>query len=193
MNRIKETRKLVGLTQEQMAKKLHISQGTYSQWESGNTKIDSESLSRIAELLNVSADYLLGRKAEKPWIPVLGSVAAGIPISAVEDIQDEWEQIDVDSPDEYFALRIKGDSMEPRIKSGDVVIVRKQAYVETNEIAVVQVDNETATVKRVRKTDQGIWLISDNLAFPPLFFSKDEAEQKRVQVIGKVVELRAKF
>ena len=193
MNRLRETRKALGITQKQMAKKLHISQGSYSQWENGNTKIDSESLNRISDILHVSVDFLLGKDTDRPWIPVLGDVAAGIPISAVEDIGDDWEQIDVDSPDDYFALRIKGDSMEPRMKNGDVVIVRKQSNVETNEIAVVQIDNETATVKRVRKTDQGIWLMSDNITFPPLFITKEEVQLNRVRIIGKVVELRAKF
>ncbi len=127
-------------------------------------------------------------------IPVLGYVRAGIPIEAVEDILD-YEEISsaMASQGEYFALSIKGDSMEPKISEGDVVIVRKQENVDNGDLAVVLVNGCDATVKKFYKTDNGIKLISTNPKYDPFFFTPAEVASMPVQVIGKVVELRAKF
>lgn len=94
---------------------------------------------------------------------------------------------------EFFGLQIKGDSMEPRITDGDVVIVRKQETVENGEIAVVLINGDDATVKKFYKTDAGIKLVSTNPTYDPFFFTPDEVNTLPVSVIGKVVELRAKF
>ena len=94
---------------------------------------------------------------------------------------------------DYFALRIRGDSMEPRMHEGDVVIVRKQDDAETGDVCVVMVNGDDATVKRIKKSPEGLFLIANNPAFEPMFFSNREIDELPVQVIGKVVELRAKF
>lgn len=127
-------------------------------------------------------------------IPVLGTVADGIPIEAVEDILD-YEEIAPELADtgEYFALRIQGDSMEPRIKDGDIVIVRMQSDVESGEIAVVLVNGDTATVKKLIKQPGGIVLQAFNPAYAPLFFTPSDIEDKPVTVIGRVIELRAQL
>ena len=128
-------------------------------------------------------------------IPVLGKVAAGIPISAITDILD-YEEI---SPDmikdgsEYFALSIKGDSMEPKISEGDVVIVKKQENCESGQIAIVQINGDEATCKKLVKKSNGIVLQSFNPAYEPMYFSDEEIEDLPLKVIGRVVELRAKF
>ena len=86
-------------------------------------------------------------------IPVLGRVAAGIPIEAIEDI-DEWEEIPeaMAKNGEYFALRIKGESMSPKLQPGDIVIVKKQNDVDTGDTAIVLVNGNDATVKQIKKT-----------------------------------------
>lgn len=96
-------------------------------------------------------------------IPVLGSVIAGIPIEAIEDIID-WEEIpeEMSKRGECFALMIKGDSMTPSIQEGDVVIVRKQSDVDSGDIAIVLVNGFEATCKQVMKSSDGITLISFN-------------------------------
>ena len=94
---------------------------------------------------------------------------------------------------DYFALSIKGDSMEPRITEGDVVIVRKQEIVENGELAVVLVNGNDATVKKFYMNDYGVNLISTNPVYEPFTYSKKEVEELPIKVIGKVVELRAKF
>lgn len=127
-------------------------------------------------------------------IPVLGDVAAGIPIEAIEDIVD-YEEISTTmaSTGEFFGLRIKGASMEPRMRDGDVVIVRKQDTAETGDVVVVLVNGDSATVKRIKKEPSGITLIPNNPAYDSIYYSNDEIQSLPVRIIGKVVELRAKF
>ncbi len=127
-------------------------------------------------------------------IPVLGCVQAGIPVEAVKDIID-YEEIteEMARTGEYFGLRIKGNSMNPRMQEGDVVIVRKQQDVDSGDVAIVIVDNQEATCKQVKKHEYGISLVSFNTAFEPMFFTNEEIIKKPVAILGKVVELRAKF
>lgn len=197
--RLKEARKKKGLTQIEVAQMIGISQSGFSAWESGKTRIDAQSLSKLASLYGVSTSYLLGEE-DSPTpkavrIPVLGDVAAGIPIEAVENIID-WEEIsdDLAATGEFFALRVKGSSMEPRIKEGDVVIVRRQEDANTGDTAVVIVNGDSATVKRIKKEPDGsLWLLPNNPAYDPQHFSPAEIIEKPVSILGKVVELRGKF
>lgn len=127
-------------------------------------------------------------------IPVLGYVAAGIPIDAIEDIVG-WEDISRVryGSGEYFGLQIQGHSMEPKISDGDVVIVRRQPDVDSGDIAVVLVNGDDATVKRIKKSPQGVTLIPSNPAYEPMYYSNEEIESLPVQILGRVVELRAKL
>ena len=128
-------------------------------------------------------------------IPVLGRVAAGIPIEATEDIID-WEEIteSMKRDGDYFALKIQGDSMEPKISNGDVVIVRQQEDADDGDIVIALIDGEDAVCKKIKKYPDGsVALVSTNPVYEPLFFTQEEIIEKPVKVIGKVKELRAKF
>lgn len=201
MNNLKKLRNQKGWSQIEMAKRLCVSQGTYSLWENDKVKIDNESLQKLADFFGVTVDYLLGREDRSglkskrgKWIPVYGEIAAGIPIEAIEDIID-YEEIpeEMAAQGEYIALRIKGDSMEPKISDGDVVIIRRQESVENGQIAAVMVNGDSATLKRIKQEDNGLWLISSNQAYPPIFYTRKECEQLPVRILGRLVELRAKF
>ena len=201
MFRLKEIRKEHKKSQDELAKLLGVTQATLSGWENEKYEIDNKSLIKCAEILNVSVDYLLGRSDERTAsspnaikIPVLGNVAAGLPISAVENILD-YEEIseDMARTGEFFGLRIKGNSMEPRIKEGDVVIVRQQDDVESGQVAIVLINGDDATCKKFVKHDNGISLVSYNPSHPPMFFTPEEIETKPIRIIGRVVELRGKF
>lgn len=201
-----------GFNQEQIAEKLNVSKSSIAMWETGNRKPTSEKYEEIADFFNVDMDYLFGRSAIKrkisydeygnehratsstTVIPVLGSVPAGIPIEAIQDIID-YEEIDSNTAakGEYFALKIKGDSMEPRICEGDVVIVRKQDDVESGDIAIVMVNGNDATIKRLLKYQDGIRLMPSNPTYDPIYFTNQEILEKPVQVIGKVIENRQKY
>lgn len=182
-------------------------------YERGDREPGLEMLESIADYFNVDLDYLLG-KTDVPLkisfvevsaknkinqskglkIPVLGSVRAGLPMEAVENILD-YEEIgeEMARQGDFFALQIKGDSMEPRIKEGDVVIVRKQPDVENGEIAIVLVNGDEATIKKVQKFTGGINLVPSNPAYEVKTFTNQQIETLPVKILGKVVELRAKF
>lgn len=135
------------------------------------------------------------REFKKKWgrkIPVLGNVAAGIPIEMIEDIID-YEEIPENMHGEYFGLKINGDSMEPRIYKGDVVIVRQQQDAESGDIVIVAVNGDSATCKRMIKTSDGITLLSLNPKYPPIMLSNEDIIRKPVVILGKVVELRGKL
>ena len=189
-------RKNQKISQQKLADFLNVSRSTVAMWENNSNEPDNKTLVKIANYLNTTTDDLLENKNTPKGIkiPVLGEVAAGIPISAIEDILD-YEEIteDLASKGEYFGLVIKGDSMEPRMTSGDVVIVRCQNTAENGDIAIVLVDGETATCKKIKKTPQGLMLISLNPDYEPMFYTNKEIEQLPVRILGKVIELRAKF
>ena len=189
-----------GLSQSELAKKLGVSTSTISMYEVGRREPDFETEEKIADFFNTDLNILRGRDTEilssngAVIIPVLGRVAAGIPLTAAEYILDTEEISQSMANDgEYFGLQVKGDSMEPKISNGDVVIVRKQSDADDGDLVIALVNGDDAVVKRLKKYKDGIALISTNPAYEPLYFSNDEIEIKPVEIIGKVKELRAKF
>ena len=183
-----------GKKQKDLMEYLDISKNVFTDWKGGRNSSYLKHLPRIATFLGVSVDTLLGNGVSDTKIPVRGLVAAGLPIEAVEDILD-YEEITADmaAKGEYMALKLRGESMEPRMKNGDVVIVRIQPEVENGDVAVVLVGGAEATVKKVRISADGIMLVPYNPSYEPVYFSKKEIEELPVTIIGKVVELRAKF
>lgn len=205
MNRVKELRKQKHITQEELGKVLDIQKAAISKYENGRAEPSTEVLKKMSAYFGVSIDYLLGNAPaktaqQKPAgrgvrIPVLGRVVAGIPIEAVEEILD-YEEItpELAATGEFFALQVKGDSMLPTLKDGDVVIVKKQPTVDSGDIAIILVNGNDATVKEVKESPAGITLIGHNVAvYTPQFYSNEDIKNLPVQVLGKVVEMRRKF
>lgn len=183
------------LSQAQLAKKIGVSSSTIAMWESGEREPKNyETLEIIADFFNVNMELLLTGTIAPTRIPVLGKVVAGIPLEAIEDIID-YEEIpqSMAKSGEFFGLQIKGDSMEPKFSEGDVVIVRKQDDVDSGSIAIILVNGNEATIKRVKKFDGGINLVPTNPAYDVLTYTNEQIENLPVRIIGKVVELRAKF
>ena len=199
-NRLRQLRIKSGLSQKELADRLYVNQTAVSQLERGITTPNQNTLIKLCDMYGVTIDYILGyspdiaprKKGVK--IPVLGRVAAGIPVEAVQDVID-YEEIDEEmaKTGDFFALQIKGDSMEPKISSGDVVIVRKQDVVDSGDIAIVMVNGDDATCKKFVKHKNGVSLVSMNPAYTPMFYTMDEVESLPVRVLGRVMELRAKF
>lgn len=199
VNRIRELRKSRNIKQVELCKSLGITQGALSGWENGKYEPDISSLKKMSKIFDISIDELLGKATPSNpnviKIPILGQVAAGVPIEAIEEVAG-YEELDAQefSPDyEYFGLKIKGDSMMPRIHKGDVVIVRKQSDIDNGDVAIVCVNGDEATCKQVKKHTNGITLISYNSVYEPMFFTNEEIESKPITILGKVVELRGKF
>lgn len=175
-----------------VCRKVGIAPATFSCWTDESVPRKA-TLMRIAEYFGVSVETLTGDKptGKGVRIPVFGSVAAGIPIEAITDIED-YEEITeaLAATGEFVALKIKGDSMQPMMLEGDTVIVRVQDTIETGEIAVVMVGGSEATCKKVRRTADGVVLIPLNNAYDPMFYTNAEIESLPVRIFGKVVEMR---
>lgn len=159
----------------------------------GVIESQNKTINQLVEQLRtaqISLNAPFPRKGVK--IPVLGYVIAGVPIEAVENILG-YEEISTElaRTGKFFCLRVKGDSMEPTFVANDIIVVRQQPDVESNEIAVVLVNGDEGTVKRIKKSDNGITLIGDNVSsFLPIFYSKEDIERLPVTIVGKVIELR---
>ena len=201
--RLAELRKNKGLTQAEFAKDFFIATGTIGMWESGKREPNHLTMRRIADYFSVSVDYLMGRDyvdssappaTKGVWVPVLGYVVAGMPLEAVEEILD-YEEITLEmaAQGEHFGLVIKGDSMAPNILQDDIVIVRKQSAAESGDVCVVLVNGEEATVKRVKRTPDGIMLIPNNTNYEPMLYTNADIEKLPIVILGVVVELRRKF
>lgn len=199
---LKQARELADLKQMDVYRLKDINNKTLSNWENDVSKPDPESLRELAELYGVTVDALVSknllvRKSVHKnnggtKIPVLGRVVAGIPIEAITDIID-WEEIpsEMAATGEYFALKVKGDSMSPNICEDDVVIVKRQNDIECGEIAIVLVNGEDATVKKVNRHENGITLVGYNpTVYAPHFYTKEEVASLPISIVGKVVELR---
>lgn len=188
-----------GKDQIDLVKDLGFNKSTVSTWCRGVKVPRMGTIQILANYFNVDISDLVDEKDEiynskSVKIPVLGTVVAGIPLEAVEDIID-YEEISVEMArqGEYFALQVKGDSMEPKISAGDVVIVRKQEDIDSGDIAIVLVNGDEATIKKVTKFKGGINLVPNNPAYEVMTYTNEQIESLPVNVIGKVVELRAKF
>lgn len=193
--------KIRNKTQLDLAKAIGVSNTTINNYVKGYNTPRMDKLDKICNYLRIERSDLLNTSTSEEKkttsalkIPVLGNVAAGIPISAVEDILD-YEEVPISwqNQGEFFALRIKGDSMEPRMESGDVVIVKQQSDANSGDTVIALVNGDDATCKRLEKTDNGIMLVSTNPKYPPMFFTKEDIVTKPVVILGKVVEFRGKF
>lgn len=200
-----------GISRKEFCKRLGFAYSTVTDWLNAEKYPRIDKIDMMATFFGVSkADLVEPHTAThsptKPpapsqqprdkgiRIPVLGRVVAGILIEAIEEIID-WEEIPqkLAASGKFFALRVCGHSMEPRILEGDVVIVRQQEDVDSGDIAIVMVNGDEATVKRVKKQEDGITLIATNTSvYEPHFYSNQEIRDLPVRILGKVVELRGK-
>lgn len=204
---LKQLRNEKGLSQQSLAEMLELSTSAYGFYEQGKNVPPIDVMNKLADIYNVSVDYIIGRTKGKNTekridnnrkivsIPVLGKIAAGIPIEAIEDIED-YEEIVIPSSHnakDYFCLIVNGDSMLPRISNNDVVVCKKQYDADTGDIVAVYVNGSEVTLKKIQKTKSGLSLVPTNPVFEAKFFNWEEVEELPVKIIGKVIELRAKF
>lgn len=192
-----------GKTQLDLADYMGVSQATISNWCKGVKLPRMDKIDRICDFFSVSRSQLMEsldqnavnkRTSTAVRIPVLGSVPAGIPLEAIEDIED-WEEIPrewTSGGQEYFGLKIKGDSMYPKYMEGDTIILRKADDCESGDECVVYVNGYDATFKKVIKKIDHIILQPLNSAYEPIMIDNND-ENNPVKVVGVVVELRRKL
>jgi repressor LexA len=212
-----------GIKNIDVSRATDIPASTFSDWKKGKSSPKREKIEKIADYFGVNPDWLAGTSEFKTTaellqhyddvtdlptlrseiktakigtiqIPVLGEVAAGVPISAEENwIDCECISEHLAATGDFFGLKIKGDSMSPRISDGDTVIVRQQEDADSGDVVIVLINGDSATCKRLMKYAEGISLISFNPAYEPKSFTNKEIMELPVKIIGKVVENRQKY
>lgn len=193
---IKELCRSHGITVKKFETDLGFANGYVGMMARQGTRPKEDRLRLIANYFNVTPEYILGDPTAETstggvMIPLLGRVAAGIPISAVENVigQEEISQ-KMASTGEYFALKIKGDSMSPYIMDGDIVIVRQQDDAESDEIVIALINGSDGVCKRLKKSEKALTLVSLNPSYTPMVYTLDEVADLPVRILGKVVEIR---
>ena len=200
--RLKQLRKEMGLSQKSLSEHLGVTQQAVGKWETGRSSPDPATLARLAELLETSADYLLGISeqpaepaapslpyAESP-IPVIGTVRAGYGSLAFEEDYGV-EYACVKDPANYFYLVVKGDSMEPRIQDGDLALVHRQPTLENGDLGVMVFGEGEGTLKKYIQRGIAVILQPFNPAYEEKVIRGEELNQ--LFIAGKVVETRAKW
>ena len=196
MNRIKQLREERDIKQRELAKLLGVEISAISKLELGRVPLRDEYIIKLARFFNVSTNYLLGMETDtKRLLPVLGTVKAGYNYLAQENIIDYIDpSTNITDPENYFGLVVKGDSMAPLFDEGDYLIVHKNdGEFDSNDICIVLIDGEEATVKKVVKTNDGIELHACNPYYPVKKFNAEEIKNLPVNVIGTVIRLIRNF
>ena len=208
MNRIYEMRKNAGLTQADLAKALGVTDVAVSKWESGKQSPSSKTLSKLADFFGVSVDEVLGRPNSTKWktsptpqpdyltketvlIPIIGRVRAGYDALAEQMIEGymEVEPSLLKRWPDASALKVWGKSMEPEIREGDYVIITQQAEVRSGDLAVICVNGDEGTIKRVNITDDGIDLIPSNPAYGRQHFTAEQTVALPVVIQARVMRI----
>lgn len=201
--RLKELRKLRGISQSVLSKALGVSQQAVGKWETGRSTPPPATVAMIAEMLGVSADYLLGvgseegarpvaayRAAGEHLIPVIGTVRAGYGALAMEEDYGE-EYANVKDPASYFYLKVKGDSMEPRISDGDLALVHRQETLESGDLGVLVFGEGEGTLKKYVVRGGTVVLQPFNPAYPSQILVGEDLDH--LYIAGKVVETKTKW
>ena len=206
--RLKQARELRHITLEEAGKKVDVHKSTVLRWENGETeKIKLPIIETLASYYNVNPVWLMGydvpmentenmmkkigaipiSEIETTKIPVLGKVKAGYNYLAQENIID-YIAFNIDGADKenYYALYVIGDSMEPLFDDGDIVIVHKQNDFNNGDNCVILINGDEATIKKVYKGTTGIKLQAVNPYYPPRIFTEEEIRDLPVKVIGVV-------
>ena len=190
----------------QIASEFGVNKSSISRWESGEiTRFKEETISKICTIYGLDINYLIGsqdngligkeeliRYVPQKRIPSMGVIAAGLPLYAEENIEG-YTYYEGTEGDEYFALKVKGDSMNAaRIEEGDILIIRRQSYVENGEIAAVMVNGDNATVKKFHQEGSTVVLMpmSRNPVHQPQVY---DLRETKIEVLGKVIENKMIF
>lgn len=182
-------------TMTQIVKEIGISWSLVSAWKNKAAEPQVATKKRIAEYFGVSIADLSNESfnPDRYTVPVYGKIACGLPIEAVENIIGYEElPIEMKKQGEFIALQVEGDSMFPRILSGDIVIIRKTCDFYDGQVCAVMIDNE-ATLKKVMRRGDVLTLIPNNPNYPIMNYTKEQAQERHIAVLGVAVEVRGKI
>lgn len=204
-NKIKDLAKAKGVSVSKILADCEINKNALNTMQSSGYFPRVETLTKLADYLGVSVDYLLGREVDNNLepvqldrnvrkIPVFGVIPAGTPVEAIEDVLD-FEEIPeawTSGDREFFALKIRGDSMFPEYLDGDIVIFLKQSTCESGDDCAVLINGNDATFKRVFFDEHGLTVKPINPIYKPITYTRDDIEALQISIIGVFWELRRK-
>ena len=207
-NRLQKALDYSNMRQVDLVEKTKLDKTLINKYLAGVMKAKQDKLTILADALNVNEVWLMGYDVPMDRelktdilgnpiapVPLLGAVKAGYNYLA----QENWiGTIDVETSlvgdgKDYFALKVKGDSMAPVFIEGDIVIIKKQNDCENNEFAVVIINGDEGTLKKIKKTDNGIILQPLNPAYGPVMYTKEEIETIPIIIVGVVKQLKREF
>lgn len=210
MTNLKSLREKKGVSQQAVADYLEITRQAYSNYENGKRQADYETLLKLGEFFNVSIDYLLNKEKEPlknerlsidnipneipyssaRYAPILGTIPAGAPILAVEDIEG-YATVPYNDDADYFYLRVNGESMKGAgIQTGDLVLIRRQPCADDGQIVACRVNGDEATLKRYKRQGNTVLLLPENPDFEPRIVPISDFESGAAEIIGVAVEFR---
>lgn len=202
MNRLKELRIKHDELQEDLGKLIGVSGRAIGNYETGKRKMSPEIIQKIASHYNVTTDYLLGIEDSNVFsisdspirVPVLGKISAGLPLLATENIEgyELAPSSQIKKGFDYFYLRVNGDSMNLKFNDGDIVLVQKQDNLENDEIGVILVDGQDATVKKY-KYENGFVILSPMSNNPKHVVQIYNPKDTSIKIVGKVVSYQGKI
>lgn len=191
-----------GTTVYRVSKDTGISASTFSDWKSGRSVPKTDKMKLIADYFGVSLEYMINgdraksavtNSAEGCMIPIIGEIRAGSPIITNESMLG-YENADVDEADEYFYLRVQGDSMKDiGMVEGSLVLFHKQQYAAEGDIVACLVGGECATVKRFRRSKRNVYLVPENEEYQPIKLTTDDFESGEARILGVALEIKIKL
>lgn len=197
--------KMHNLTVYRVSKETGIAQSTFSDWKSGRSTPKTDKLKKIADFFDVSVSYLLGGEEDmfsdgmlthlgaRRLVPIIGEIRAGSPIITNETLIG-YESADIESVEDYFYLRVCGDSMKNiGMLDGSIVLFHKQQYAENGDIVACLVGGECATVKRFKRDHKRVHLIPENENYDPIELTTDDFESGEARILGVAVEIKIKL
>lgn len=202
--RLRKAMNIRNIKAAELSEKTGIAKSSLSEYIKGKYEAKQKAIFKLATVLDVNEGWLMGldvsmEREDKTdvlgnpviSIPILGTVKAGYDYLA----QENWiGTVDIDKKlakcGEFFALKVKGDSMAPLFFEGDTVILKKQNECENNQVAVVIINGDEGTLKKVKKTEEGIILQAYNPAYGPVFYTNNEINETPIIIAGVFQELR---
>ena len=196
---LKKQAAIAGENQPDIAEVLGVTKSAVNAYFMGNKMPRMDRIKKLADHFGCNVSDLVDDKSIEDQItavaiPVLGTVPAGVPIEAIQDIlgYEEIPKIMADTG-EFFCLWVEGNSMYPLLYSGETIVIKKQETADNGDIVVALVDNEETTVKRLKKMSDGIILEAENPEYNSLYFNEKQIQNEKVKIIGKAVESRKKL
>ena len=185
-----------------VSKDTGIAASTLSDWKNGRSHPKTAKMKLLADYFGVSLEYMTGQTegGQIPRlapdflrIPIIGEIRAGSPIITNESVLG-YEYADVSDTDEYFYLKVQGDSMKNiGMVNGSLVLFHKQQYAEDGEIVACLVGGESATVKRFHRSKKNVYLMPENEDYEPIKLSTDDFEAGEARILGVAIEVKIKL